>query len=121
MTCRCRNWLITEPQWQFLDNNSGQDIAAWMTQGAIADRSTEALSRSDRGIILYRHLLEEQVAIIESGRDPMNVFRDPTKNVYLHLPTEDNFLAGQAYTSDRRTGATKKYSLILNSRKAEQD
>jgi hypothetical protein len=25
-----------QPQWQFLDNNSGQDIAAWMTQGPIA-------------------------------------------------------------------------------------
>ena len=110
-----------QPQWQFLDNNSGQDIAAWMTQGPIADRSTEALGRSDKGIILYRQLLEEQVGIIESGRDPMNVFRDPTKNIYLHLPTEDNFLAGQAYTSDRRTGATKKYSPILNSRKTERD
>ena len=62
-----------------------------MTQGPIADRSTEALSRSDKGIILYRHLLEEQVGIIESGRDPMNVFRDPTKNIYLHLPTEKNW------------------------------
>src|SRR6266705_4572202 len=106
-----------QPQWQFLDNNSGQDIAAWMTQGPIADRSTEALSRSDKGNILYRHLLEEQVGIIESGRDPMNVFRDPTKNIYLHLPTEDNFLAGRAYT-DRRTGASTKYSPILDSRKA---
>jgi 5,5'-dehydrodivanillate O-demethylase len=110
-----------QPQWQFLDNNSGQDIAAWMTQGPIADRSTEALSRSDKGIILYRHLLEEQVGIIESGRDPMNVFRDPTKNIYLHLPTEKNFLAGRAYTSDRRTGASKKYSPILDSRKADQN
>ena len=92
-----------------------------MTQGAIADRSTEALSRSDKGIILYRHMLEEQVGIIESGRDPMNVFRDPAKNIYLHLPTEDNFLAGQAYKSDRRTGAATKYSPILDSRKADRD
>jgi 5,5'-dehydrodivanillate O-demethylase len=89
-----------------------------MTQGPIADRSTEALSRSDKGIILYRHLLEEQVGIMESGRDPMNVFRDPTKNIYLHLPTEKT---GRAYTSDRRTGASKKYSPILDSRKVEQN
>ena len=92
-----------------------------MTQGPIADRSTEALGRSDKGIILYRHLLEEQVGIIESGRDPMNVFRDPTKNIYLHLPTEENFLAGRANTSDRRTGASTKYSPILDRRKAERD
>ena len=49
----------------------------------------------------------------------MNVFRDPTKNIYLHLPTEKN--AGRAYTSDRRTGASKKYSPILDSRKVEQN
>ena len=41
-------------------------------------------------------------------------------NIYLHLPTEKNFLAGQAYTSDRRTGASKKYSPILDSRKVER-
>jgi hypothetical protein len=67
-------------------------------------------------------MLEEQVGIIESGRDPMNVFRDPAKNVYLHLPTEENFLAGQANaTADRRTGASTKYSPILDSRKTERD
>jgi hypothetical protein len=65
--------------------------------------------------------LEEQVGIIESGRDPMNVFRDPAKNIYLHLPTEENFLAGRANASDRRTGASTKYSPILDRRKAEQD
>jgi 5,5'-dehydrodivanillate O-demethylase len=102
-----------EPQWKCLDNNSGQDIAAWITQGPIADRSTEALGRSDKGIILYRRMLEEQVGIIESGRDPINVFRDPAQNVYLHLPTEENFLAGSAYGTQHLTGATTKYSPIL--------
>jgi 5,5'-dehydrodivanillate O-demethylase len=92
-----------------------------MTQGPIADRSTEALGRSDKGIILYRQLLGEEVGIIESGRDPMNVFRDPSKNVDLRLPTENNFLAGRASTSDRRTGASTKYSPILDSRKAQRD
>jgi hypothetical protein len=51
----------------------------------------------------------------------MNVFRDPTKNIYLDLPTEENFLAGQANSSDRRTGASTKYSPILDSRKAQRD
>jgi 5,5'-dehydrodivanillate O-demethylase len=110
-----------EPQWQFLDNNSGQDIVAWITQGAIVDRSTESLGRSDKGVILYRLMLQEQVGIMESGRDPMNVFRDSAKNVYLHLPTEENFLAGAAYTSNRRTGATTKYSPVLNSREMAEE
>lgn len=105
-----------EPQWGLLDNNSGQDIAAWITQGPIADRSEETLGRSDKGIILYRRLLEEQVGIMESGRDPMNVFRDPAKNVCLQLPTEESFLAGVAgyRPGQSRTGASTKYSPILH-------
>src|SRR5262247_4420699 len=32
-----------QANWQMLDNNSGQDIMAWITQGPIADRSQEKL------------------------------------------------------------------------------
>jgi 5,5'-dehydrodivanillate O-demethylase oxygenase subunit len=102
-----------DARWKFMDNNSGQDIVAWITQGAITDRTTETLGRSDKGIILFRRMLEEQVGIMESGRDPINVFRDPSKNVYLHLPTEESFLGGLAYGSEHLTGATTKYSPIL--------
>ena len=38
------------------------DIVAWITQGAIADRNHEALGRADKGIILYRQMLEEAMA-----------------------------------------------------------
>jgi hypothetical protein len=60
--------------------------------------------------------MEQQVAIIEAGKDPMNVFRDAAKNVYLDLPTEENFLAGTAgYRPGRpRTGASSKYSPIMD-------
>ena len=44
----------------------------------------------------------------------------PSEKFYLHLPTENNFLAGQAYKVDRRTGASTKYSPILDSRKTER-
>ena len=43
-----------EPQWSLLDNNSGEDMMAWITQGGIADRGMEKLGLSDKGIILYR-------------------------------------------------------------------
>jgi hypothetical protein len=46
---------------------------------------------------------------------PVGASISPAKNVYLHLPTEENFLAGRANTSDRRTGASTKYSPILDS------
>ncbi|MEK7216060.1 MAG: Rieske 2Fe-2S domain-containing protein, partial [Chloroflexota bacterium] len=65
------------PRWDVLDFTAGQDIVMWHTQGAIADRSTETLGRSDRGIILYRRLLRENMEKVARGEDPINVFRNP--------------------------------------------
>ena len=63
-----------------VDTVSGQDMMAWVTQGAISDRTTERLGSSDQGIILYRGLLEEQMKRVERGEDPMAILRDPAKN-----------------------------------------
>ena len=63
----------------------GQDLMAWVTQGAIADRRQEKLGESDKGIILYRRMLQEQMALVEDGGEPMNTFRDPEKNQLIHL------------------------------------
>ncbi len=71
--------------WDQVDNNSGQDLNAWYTQGAIANRTRENLGRSDRGIILFRRMLEENLQKVERGEDPMNVFRDPEKNKYIEF------------------------------------
>jgi len=54
-----------------------QDIMAWETQGAIADRTAEALGASDRGVTLYRRMLLRELANVEAGNDPMFTFRDP--------------------------------------------
>jgi 5,5'-dehydrodivanillate O-demethylase oxygenase subunit len=43
----------------------GQDMAAWVTQGPIARRELEKLGGSDKGITLYRRLLQEQLAAVE--------------------------------------------------------
>jgi 5,5'-dehydrodivanillate O-demethylase len=61
----------------------GQDMMAWVTQGRIAKRELEKLGESDTGIILYRRLLQEQLAVVEKGGEPMNVFRDPEQNTRL--------------------------------------
>jgi 5,5'-dehydrodivanillate O-demethylase len=58
----------------------GQDMMAWVTQGEISDRTTERLGASDKGIILYRNLLLDQMQKVERGEDPMGVIRDPAKN-----------------------------------------
>ena len=63
-----------------VDTINGQDMMAWVTQGAISDRTTERLGSSDKGVILYRSLLLEQIEKMERGEDPMAVIRDPSRN-----------------------------------------
>lgn len=104
-----------ELQWSLIDNNSGQDIAMWFTQGAIADREEEHLGASDKGVILFRQLLQENLAKVERGEDPMNVFRDPARNVCLNLPVEQAKLrtSGRVRPGERRQGNASKYSPIM--------
>ena len=60
-----------------LRNVLAQDHMAWETQGPIADRTTEHLSYSDRGIAFFRKLTKEQIERVQAGLDPMGVIRDP--------------------------------------------
>jgi 5,5'-dehydrodivanillate O-demethylase oxygenase subunit len=60
-----------------MDAVIGQDHMAWETQGPIADRTTEHLSYSDRGVHLLRNLTKEQIERVQQGLDPMGVMRDP--------------------------------------------
>lgn len=66
----------------------GQDMMAWVTQGEISDRSTERLGSSDKGVILYRGVLMEQMEKVSRGEDPMGVVRDASKNRIIRVPRE---------------------------------
>jgi 5,5'-dehydrodivanillate O-demethylase len=95
-----------QPRFEFLDNEvDPQDNAIFVSQGVVLDRTRELLGESDRGIVLFRHVLDNQIKLMQSGKDPMNVFRDPEKNLRLDLPTEsrEEFLKG-------RLGARMRYS-----------
>jgi 5,5'-dehydrodivanillate O-demethylase len=117
-----------QPQYSILDSNSSQDVAAWITQGAIADRTGENLGRSDKGIIMFRQMLEENIRIVEDGGDPMNTFRDPAANVYHGMTTElppelakaraggDLGGTGTGGLGYQRQGMAAKYSPILTAR-----
>ena len=74
----------------------GQDQAAWIIQGAITDRTTEALGVTDVGIIMYRKILEEQLRIVEDGGDPLNVHREDKGVIFL--PQEHSFYPGYTET-----------------------
>ena len=68
-----------------LDNFTSQDHMAWETQGPISDRAKEHLGESDRGIIMFRKLLREQIQAVQSGGDPIGVNMDPNKDEIIHL------------------------------------
>jgi 5,5'-dehydrodivanillate O-demethylase oxygenase subunit len=71
-----------------MDNVDGQDMMAWISQGAIADRSKENLASTDRGVAMYRRTLRRELKKIEQGQDPMALVRDPVRNVRIDLPNE---------------------------------
>lgn len=108
-----------QPQFEFIDSEvDPQDNAIFASQGVMFDRTKEHLGESDQGIVLYRHLLDNQMQAVAAGKDPMNVFRDPSKNVRLNLPTEsrEKFLTGRL-----GAGARLRYSQRhkpLNGRRA---
>jgi 5,5'-dehydrodivanillate O-demethylase oxygenase subunit len=62
-----------------------QDLMAWETQGAIADRSRELLGAPDRGIIMFRNLLREQIEIVRNGGEPVGVIRDSAVNEIIRF------------------------------------
>ena len=79
----------------FTDSVISQDYMVWLDQGDVADRSVEKLAESDKGIILYRRLLREQMSIVEDGGDPMCTFRDPATNQRVEIAQEEmNYTGG---------------------------
>ena len=57
-----------------------QDEMAWISQGPITDRTTEHLVTSDKGILLYRRVLLDNIERVQRGEDPLGVVRDREKN-----------------------------------------
>jgi 5,5'-dehydrodivanillate O-demethylase len=81
-----------------LDFVDGGDLMAWVSQGAIADRTREVLVESDRGIALFRRMLLEQLEVVAAGGDPLGTVRDPAENAIIELPQErDKYGRGEAF------------------------
>ncbi|HEY5348121.1 MAG TPA: Rieske 2Fe-2S domain-containing protein [Candidatus Lustribacter sp.] len=65
-----------------------QDVMAWVTQGPIAKRELEKLGTTDRGVILFRKMLEREIDRVAAGQDPMGVIREPARNAVIDLHVE---------------------------------
>ena len=67
-----------------------QDSMAWETQGDITDRTQEHLATSDRGVVMLRRLLKEQIDIVQAGGDPMGVLRGAENDGILDFHTRQD-------------------------------
>ena len=94
-----------------MDRVDGQDYMAWETQGPVADRTTERLATSDRGIVILRDLLKREIEKVQKGQDPLGVIRDPAQHVLI----ETGLTAFLKKMQDRRQqewhpGASRNWS-----------
>jgi hypothetical protein len=64
---------MTEAEHQQYPN----DVEAMVSQGVIARHSEEHLATSDRGIVMLRRLLLQQLDLVREGKDPAGVSFDP--------------------------------------------
>jgi 5,5'-dehydrodivanillate O-demethylase len=64
-----------------------QDRVAQETQGVIADRTREHLAESDRGIVMLRRKLREDIDAVASGKDPLYVTRDSADDQIIKFET----------------------------------
>jgi 5,5'-dehydrodivanillate O-demethylase oxygenase subunit len=92
-----------------VDYIEGQDIMAWVTQGAITDRTAEHLGSSDIGVTMLRRMFRENMAAVEDGRDPIAVTREPHDRIELPLE-RDKFGAGYAFATAWIDQGSMRYS-----------
>ena len=58
-----------DEQGEFIvDFVEGEDMMAWVTQGAIADRTRESLGTTDSGLVVFRRMLEREMEKVERGK-----------------------------------------------------
>ena len=94
-----------------VDYIEGQDIMAWVTQGVIADRTAEKITRSDVGVVACRRMFREAMEAVGEGRDPVAVVREP--HDLIKLPLErSKFGRGSGFAIDWINDGSMRYSPI---------
>jgi 5,5'-dehydrodivanillate O-demethylase len=94
-----------------LDFVDGGDIMTWVTQGAIADRTQELLTDTDRGVVMLRRLLLDQLEVVAAGGDPLGVLREPAGDEVIELPQErEKYGDGAEFLAESITASHVRYS-----------
>jgi len=81
----------------------GQDRAVWETMGVVADRSKETLGATDRGVVMYRRMLAEQIDRVARGEEPnVGIAREGENNPMIEFvsatkPWRDERFVGSKY------------------------
>jgi 5,5'-dehydrodivanillate O-demethylase oxygenase subunit len=97
-----------------VDFVDGGDIMTWVTQGPIADRTRELLTATDRGVVLYRRLLLEQLDRVAQGDDPLGVLRGGEDKI-IDLPQErEKYGDGAAFLAEALDASHARYSPLRN-------
>jgi 5,5'-dehydrodivanillate O-demethylase len=64
-----------------------QDFSAWIQQGPVTPREQENLAKSDRGILMFRKWLLDNMAKVERGEEPGGLIRDSALNEpFVQIP-----------------------------------
>ena len=63
-------------------------------------------------MILFRRLLREQLAVVEAGGDPMNIFRDAATNKCIDIPVEYSLI--EAARARRLATGQAPWSALLD-------
>ena len=103
-------WLDDEGR-HIVDYIEGQDVMAWVTQGPVADRVNERITKSDVGVIACRRMFKEAVEAVQRGEDPVAVVREP--HDVIKLPLErSKFGRGAQFAIDWINDGSMRYSPI---------
>ena len=99
-----------------------QDFIAWVGQGTFADRTSETLGKSDKGIAMLRkQLFDDMDLIVNSENDPKGIVRGTSTNEFIELPimNRKRFLEGltpeeMADPNDIHARSTKRFVFLAN-------
>ena len=73
------------------------DWEAQLSQRPLARHALENLATSDRGVVMFRRLLNEAISAVERGEDPPGTIRDPDKQIIV-VPSGNEVIQAEKIT-----------------------